>query len=296
MYHRSLRSFLPDKKQQGLPSSAVYFIWNVLLISSRITALSLFASALPCFIFPHFFCSWLVFVFFAWQSKTEFMNSPGGEWLYRATVGLIWYFNWFNVVEGRTRYRTLLYHGFILFDVSLLCSLSCWMMISTEDSCFETPNLNVIIFAVSVVAFYILGLFFKMLYYKCWHPNLTKEELKGDTEDKSQKTEGDETDSADLDKDALNDSPVLLRGFAEIYVPDHAWSSYPRDTKPCNKRMRTLAGNFYLWWDTGHPPDVERRETECNAPAGWMWGRIINWLNQHCANIKGLYRNDAVII
>ncbi|KAK2830648.1 hypothetical protein Q5P01_018579 [Channa striata] len=100
MYHRSLRSFLEEKEKQPLMSSVVYFVWNLFLISSRLTALALFASVLPCFIFTHFICSWLVLFFFAWRSKTDFMDNKGGEWLYRATVGLIWYFDWFNVVEG----------------------------------------------------------------------------------------------------------------------------------------------------------------------------------------------------
>lgn len=264
MYHRSLRSFLPDKEKQLMSSSVVYFLWNLFLISSRLTALALFASVLPCFIFTHFICSWMVLFFFVWRAKTDFMESPCGEWLYRATVGLIWYFDWFNVVEGRTRDRTLLYHGYILVDISLLCSLWCWKM-STESHHFQIPVLYAVITAVSVVAVYILGLVFKMIYYKWCHPNLEKEELKGDTTEKSrvgqgptrniQAFSGDETDfpMSPSPGDELTDvsyhsipQSVTLRGGIEEDSTDRSFPCRPAPCpRSCNKRMRKLAENFY---------------------------------------------------
>lgn len=231
MYHRCLRSFLPDKKQQNVVSSVVYFLWNVILISSRLTALALFASLLPCFIFAHFFCSWLLLFFFVWRSKTNFMNSPGGEWLYRATGALIWYFDWFNVVEGRTRNRTLLYHGYMLADISLLCTLWCWRMTTTEQPYFE--QLHAIITAVAVVVCYILGLILKGMYYKWCHPNLLKDELKGSTD------EQDEMDSKDVA------SPAFLSGTGVNELPQSRTVRLDFGGKHCNKRMRFLAENFY---------------------------------------------------
>lgn len=238
MYHRSMRSFLPDKKQQSVASSVFYFLWNVTLISSRLSALALFASLLPCFIFAHFLCSWLMLFFFVWRSKTDFMNSCGGEWLYRATGGLIWYFVWFNVVEGRTRYRTLLYHGYMLADISLLCALWCWTMITTEQPYFQISQLHAVITAVSVVVTYILGLLLKMMYYRWFHPNPLKEELKGSTEDRP----GEAYDEMDSNVAA---SPVFARG-SELAVSFRSGFSSPAlDRKHCNKRMRILAENFY---------------------------------------------------
>uniref|UniRef100_A0A3Q2XYF3 XK-related protein n=1 Tax=Hippocampus comes TaxID=109280 RepID=A0A3Q2XYF3_HIPCM len=185
-YHRSLRSFLPDKEEQRIASSLIYFVWNLLLIFSRLAAVALFASILPCFVFTHFICSWMILFFCAWRCKTTFMDSPGGEWLYQATVAVIWYFDWFNVVEERTRYKTTLYHGFILLDISLICGLWCWRM-HTQPPSFKIPLLYACIIAFSVVAFYIFGLILKIIYYKCFHPNLTKKELRGDSTSASEK-------------------------------------------------------------------------------------------------------------
>ncbi|KAM7384601.1 hypothetical protein PAMA_011794 [Pampus argenteus] len=242
MYHRALHSFLPEEKKQQLLSSAVYFLWNLFLISSRLTALALFASVLPCFIFTHFICSWLLLFFFVWRSKTDFMDSPGGEWLYRATVGLIWYFDWFNVVEGRTRYRTLLYHAYILVDVLLLCSLWCWKM-STAPPYFVIPQLYAMITAVSVVSVYILGILLKIVYYKCYHPNLAKDELKGGpTGQGPMRSSGDVLDGdVVIDGDSVPQTIILMEDTGFRSMPSSPAPSVQR----CNKRMRKLAENFY---------------------------------------------------
>lgn len=246
MYHRSLRSFLPEKQKQVFVSSVVYFLWNLLLIMSRITALALFASVLPCFIFTHFICSWMVLFFFVWRSKTNFMDSTGGEWLYRVTVGIIWYFDWFSVAEGRTRYRTLLYHGYILVDISLLCGLWCWKMI-TEPTYYEILPSYATIIAVSVVVVYLFGLFLKMVYYKCCHPNLGMKKLKGDD------TETSPTESLPAVKSCEDEvdfrSPAAAEdGSTETDsgVQNRFGASPPAaTTKRCNKRMKQLAHNFY---------------------------------------------------
>lgn len=243
MYHRSLRSFLPDKQKQSAASSLVYFLWNLTLIAARLTALALFASLLPCFILAHFFCSWLVLLFCVWRSQTDFMGSRGGEWLYRATVGLVWYFDWLNVVEGRTRFRTLLYHGYMLADISLLCALWCWRMLSadSERPHFQLSQSHAIITAVAVVMGYVLGLLLKMAYYKWFHPNILKEELKGGEEDPA----GQERDETDSKKEA---SPVLLKGLELDVVCCTGPAPPALERKPCNKRMKMLAENFYTSW------------------------------------------------
>ncbi|KAL3984131.1 tripartite motif-containing protein 16 [Sarotherodon galilaeus] len=225
-YHRSLRSFLPDKEKQQISSSVIYFIWNLVLISSRLTALALFASVLPCFIFAHFICSWLVLFFFAWRSKMNFMESSCGEWLYRATVGLIWYFNWFSVAEGKTRYRTALYHGYILTDICILCAVWCWKM-STDPPDFVIDPMHALITAACVVAVYVLGLILKAIYYKVFHPNLDKNKIKGTS-----------TEQQPVNEPNVDDEPdaYMFRAKAAPSPPPQ-----PR----CNKRMRKLAESFY---------------------------------------------------
>ncbi|KAJ3609707.1 hypothetical protein NHX12_024218 [Muraenolepis orangiensis] len=172
LYHRSLRSFLPDKAQQGALSSLLYFAWNLLLIFPRLVALALFAHALPCYIFTHFLCCWAVLLFLAWCAGTSLMDSAGGEWLYRATVGLIWYFSWFNVTEGNTARRCILYHTWMLADLVLLCGLACWRTLDAPPGAAVLSPCIAIVMSGVVLGVYLGGILLKLLYYRFCHPKL----------------------------------------------------------------------------------------------------------------------------
>ncbi|XP_035536815.1 XK-related protein 8.3 [Morone saxatilis] len=213
-YHRSLRSFLPDKAKQGWGSSLIYFLWNLLLIAPRVAALALFSSVLPGFIAAHLLLLWSAFVLWAWRQRTDFMDSAGGEWLYRATVGLIWYFSWFNVAEGRTRGRSIIYHTFITTDGGIL--LATWWCyrdaVRTEP--YALPLLLTLLFT------YLLGLLFKAVYYCCFHPKLWRPPVRDP---------GPPVD--------LPDADVSFRDFS---IQDGSLSS-----QLLNKRMACHATHFY---------------------------------------------------
>uniref|UniRef100_A0A3B3D5L4 XK-related protein n=1 Tax=Oryzias melastigma TaxID=30732 RepID=A0A3B3D5L4_ORYME len=223
-YHRSLRSFVKDTTQLTIISSIIYFLWNLLLLISRLMALALFASVLPCFIFAHCICSWMVFVLFAWRAKTDFMdNDPCGERLYRATVGLIWYFDWFNVVKGKTKKSAMLYHSFILLDICMLCGLWYWTM-NTQPPQFVIPWPYAEATAGGVVGLYILGLLVKIIYYKFFHPKLSRDDLRRDQDEV--------------------DGNILMR------------ASVPDLTPHGNKRMRNLRIHSTPPWTPAAAPEA----------------------------------------
>lgn len=213
-YHRSLRSFLIDKDKQGWGSSLIYFLWNLLLIAPRVAALALFSSVLPRYIAAHFLMLWLVFVLWAWQQRTDFMDSVGGEWLYRATVGLIWYFSWFNVAEGRTRGRSLIYHSFMTTDGAIL--LVTWW-------CYREPvqtEAYALALLIALPLTYLLGLLLKALYYCCFHPKLSKPSA--------------------TEPGLPDDLPDAEVSFKDFSIQDGAPSS-----RLANKRMAHHVTNFY---------------------------------------------------
>ncbi|KAK5854624.1 hypothetical protein PBY51_004804 [Eleginops maclovinus] len=213
-YHRSLRSFLPDKAKQGWCSSVIYFLWNLLLIAPRVAALALFASVLSGYIGVHFLMQWFVFVCWAWQQGTNFMDSPFGEWLYRATVGLIWYFSWFSVAEGRTRGRSIIYHSFITTDGGIL--LATWW-------CYRDPvqtESYALALLIALPFIYLLGLLLKTLYYCCFHPKLWRPPAR--------------------EPGLSDDMPDAEVPFREFSFQDGALSS-----KQHNKRMACHAAHFY---------------------------------------------------
>ncbi|XP_069032291.1 XK-related protein 8.3 [Embiotoca jacksoni] len=214
-YHRSLRSFLPGKAEQGWGSSLIYFLWNLLLIAPRVAALALFCSVLPGCVAAHFLLLWPVFVAWAWRQGTDFMDSAGGERLYRATVGLIWYFSWFNVAEGRTRGRGFIYHSFITADGGIL--LATWWCY--RDPVRSEPYALALLVALPLA--YLLGLLFKALYYCCFHPKLWRPPVRDPGP-----------------PDDLPDADVSFRDFS---IQDGAAAS----SRVLNKRMACHAAHFY---------------------------------------------------
>lgn len=167
-YHRSLRTCLPSKPRLGWCSSAVYFLWNLLLLGPRICAIATFSVVFPYCLALHFLSLWLVLLYWVWLQDTKFMPNSNGEWLYRVTVALILYFSWFNVSGGRTRGRATIHLCFILSDSVLLVTTS-WVTDSTW-----LPG-GVLLWAALGGACFSLGLVLRMIYYLRLHPSCSWE-------------------------------------------------------------------------------------------------------------------------
>ncbi|KAM5181632.1 XK-related protein 8 [Mantella aurantiaca] len=168
-YHQSLRLFLKDKEKLNILSSIIYFLWNFCLISSRIMCITLFTVTFHWMIALHFIGVWFVFFLWTWLQKTNFMKSNLLEPFYRATVAGILYFSWFNIADGRTFYRCIIYHIFITTDsMLLLCS---WKFLSFP-SCLDKYESFIIWAAVLLTG---LGLVVRLVYYKFVHPNVIRE-------------------------------------------------------------------------------------------------------------------------
>ncbi|XP_074903141.1 XK-related protein 8 [Buteo buteo] len=215
-YHQSLRSFLQDKYELSLGSSIIYFLWNLFLICPRILAVALFALLWPYGVAIHFPLVWLAMFLWVSLQGTDFMESPGPEQLYRAMVAVILYFSWFNVAQGRTLYRSIIYHSFILVDSMLLALSWLWCRSPSDEHSYLIPVVS------TALPCYLLGLVLRVTYYKWLHPNVQAQQEGGfDEVDASGRTNGLE--------------------FRSLSVPDLV-----------NKRMQWLAqAQFPVSWPLG---------------------------------------------
>ncbi|XP_053563098.1 XK-related protein 8 [Bombina bombina] len=193
-YHQSLRMFLKEKQKLDIIPSAVYFLLNGFFIFARIVCIVLFTSVFDWWIALHFLLIWISFFVWATLQKTTFMQSTTWEPFYRATVAIILYFVWFNIADGKTIYRCVIYYIFIGIDCSiLLVSWKFWRLPSIVEL-YE----NHIFIAVSLA--FILGVVLRCLYYNFFHPNLREQEY-------------DVVDNKDSDykKLILNNEPTPLK-------------------------------------------------------------------------------------
>ncbi|KAM9434629.1 XK-related protein 8-like [Clarias gariepinus] len=230
-YHRSMRSFVSEKLKMGWPSSIIYFLWNLFLIGPRVVCVSLFASVLPCYIAAHFLSLWTLLVIWAWWKKTDFMDTKAGEWLYRATVGLIWYFSWFNVTSGNTKLRGIIYHMVMGADTMLLLGLWWWKR-SVESARLSPFPINPYILIGLLVIIYITGVLIKLVYYWKCHPNKPVLKMNLKDEESEVKTECDATCYDSLEENTIETPEPKAEPKSTVLSGIH-------------KRIRNMAVNFY---------------------------------------------------
>ncbi|XP_016360470.1 XK-related protein 8-like [Sinocyclocheilus anshuiensis] len=172
LYHRSMHVYSSQGRKMSWISTGVYFLWNLLLIIPRVTALALFCSVLPCYIIAHFLSLWMLLVFVAWSQKTDHMKSPGWEWLFRAAVGLIWYFSWFNVSKkGSIKVKMVLYYIFMALDTMMLLGFWC-RKVFEYAGCWSSLNPCIVI--PTLLGLYVIGILVQMIYYRTFHPKIAE--------------------------------------------------------------------------------------------------------------------------
>ncbi|XP_051729123.1 XK-related protein 8-like [Ctenopharyngodon idella] len=220
MYHCSMRAFLQEKEKMSWISTLVYFLWNLLLIIPRVTALALFCTVLPWYLIAHFLSLWMLLVLGVWSQKTDYMKSPGWEWLYRATVGLIWYFSWFKVSTGSIKLKASLYYGVMGLDTLTLLGFWCWKVFE-YSGCWRSLNSYIVI--PTLIGLYFAGILLKIIYYRWFHPKCDEQKIPKPSEQQN------------------NRQPAAMNKMET----DSLESSSEEPVTGVLKRGRTMAANFY---------------------------------------------------
>uniref|UniRef100_A0A671NBL7 XK-related protein n=1 Tax=Sinocyclocheilus anshuiensis TaxID=1608454 RepID=A0A671NBL7_9TELE len=223
LYHRGMHVYGSKGRKMSLISTGVYFLWNLLVIIPRVTALALFCSVLPCYIITHFLSLWMLLVLVAWSQKTDHMKSPGWEWLFRAAVGLIWYFSWFNVSKkGNIKVKMVLYYSFMALDTVMLLGFWCWKVFEYAG-CWSSLNPYKVI--PTLLGLYVIGILVKIIYYRWCHPKM------------AEPSEGPFRQAATYDADSTDSTDFSLEDAAAAPV---------QPLTGVLKRSRTMAANFYF--------------------------------------------------
>ncbi|XP_075067482.1 XK-related protein 9 isoform X1 [Mixophyes fleayi] len=178
-YQMSLRKSLPGKKgiSVGFPMFS-YVFYKLFTLTSWILSI---VFLLTC---NHHIFTILVTVLgivgfcWAWIQKTDFCRTKRMEILYRAIVGIILIFTFFNVKGSRTRIPMSVYYIVRVLTTAGILILCLHL---------KPPFVLTFIFAVlSIVAIVALGfgILFLILYYACFHPSLSSiDRTLGDTVD-----------------------------------------------------------------------------------------------------------------
>ncbi|XP_049723037.1 XK-related protein 6 [Elephas maximus indicus] len=163
-YHKLLRDSRDDKKSMSYRGALIHFFWRLFTISSRVISFALFASIFQLYFGIFVVVHWCAMAFWIIHGGTDFCMSKWEEILFNMVVGIVYIFCWFNVKEGRTRYRMFAYYTIVLTENAALTFL--WYFYrnpETTDS-YAVPALCCVF--ISFVA----GIALMLLYYGVLHP------------------------------------------------------------------------------------------------------------------------------
>lgn len=166
-YRRCLRRSLPNIREMpsGLPT-AIYLLYKLCTITSHILSYTLLL-ILSTYSTIGLAILWLLGTTWTHLLQTNFCSSRGLELLYRAVIGVILTFTFFNVKGQHTREAMTVYYLFYSF-VNIACPLL--LALLKPELLTSTVLLSVI---GLIVGGWVLGLVCLMLYYLLLHPRET---------------------------------------------------------------------------------------------------------------------------
>ncbi|KAM9504974.1 XK-related protein 7-like isoform 1-T3 [Salvelinus alpinus] len=164
-YQKTLRDSRDDKLPMSYKAVIVQMLWHFFTIGARTIAFALFASVFQLYFGIFVVSHWCIMTFWTIQGETDFCMSKWEEIIYNMVVGIIYIFCWFNVKEGRARFRMWLYYSVTLVEnVSLTTA---WYLYRGPN----TSDFYALIVVCVVVCSYALGTFFMLVYYCLLHPD-----------------------------------------------------------------------------------------------------------------------------
>ncbi|XP_078255576.1 XK-related protein 6-like isoform X1 [Rhinoraja longicauda] len=163
-YHKLLRDSRDDKKSMSYRGALIHIFWRLFTISSRVISFALFASIFQLYFGIFVVVHWCAMAFWIIHGGTDFCMSKWEEILFNMVMGIVYIFCWFNVKEGRTRYRMFAYYTVILTENAALTFL--WYLYRDPT----TTDFYAMTALCTVFISFVAGAAFMFLYYGLLHP------------------------------------------------------------------------------------------------------------------------------
>ncbi|XP_067109737.1 XK-related protein 4 isoform X1 [Osmerus mordax] len=164
-YQKALRDSRDDKKPISYLAVIIQFCWHFFTIAARVITFALFASVFQLYFGIFIVLHWCVMTFWIVHCETDFCITKWEEIVFDMVVGIIYIFSWFNVKEGHTRCRLLIYYLVILGENVALGALWYLYRSPLATDAFAVPALCVIFSS------FLTGVVFMLMYYAFFHPN-----------------------------------------------------------------------------------------------------------------------------
>nr|CAB3263177.1 uncharacterized protein LOC104265836 [Phallusia mammillata] len=161
-YNKALRAAASRRNKVSWSGMFLQTVWRVAMVAGRIIAIVLFATVFQEWTLLILGVHWLIMTAWVVAQDTDFCNSWWEERLFNTVIGFIYIFCFFNMKEGRSRFRAIFYYIVVLTENTVMILL--WWPQRTEGMWYNIPAL------FAVWGGFILGISSMLLYYKYFHP------------------------------------------------------------------------------------------------------------------------------
>jgi len=166
-YSQALRIVRDDKGKLSWVGMILQILWRFFMLSARIVALVMLVLTLHHWSVLIIFVHWLVMTGWVVWQDTDFCNNPWEERLYNAVVGVIYCFCFFNLKEGRSRYRMTIFYSITFVENATFVGLY-------YGFGHHLPDIPVTWFSLGAMGIVIggtlIGLVSMVIYYRFYHP------------------------------------------------------------------------------------------------------------------------------
>ena len=168
-YARIMRNAHQNKNHLSCIGLSLQAVWRIGTIVARMTSLLMCASVIHTWFFLAFAVHWLAMTVWTLNQKTDLCTTAWEEQIYNSIVGVIYCFCFFNLKDGQSRHRAMVFYT-IMAAENAAC-LAIFMQFSEydmNDGWFHA------IAPITVVTASVLGmcrLFFLLLIPPSWSFN-----------------------------------------------------------------------------------------------------------------------------
>jgi hypothetical protein len=163
-YQRALRASLPEKAMLGNVQLILLFLWRIFTVGARVLALALFASSFGWPMFVVVGIHWFIMFIWIFMQNTTFCQTRLQELFFDMVAASVSIFDFFNLIEGHTRMRYLIYYILVYAENCVMVVLyyyanpykSCWYVYTSM---------------IAVLGLFFFGILIQLVYYLVYHPN-----------------------------------------------------------------------------------------------------------------------------
>ncbi|XP_067217043.1 uncharacterized protein [Linepithema humile] len=164
-YMRAMHNINRERNNATWIALALQTFWRGGMLLSRIGVLVLAAVFLKAWFFLFLGLHWLFMTIWVILQKTEFCPTVWEERIYNCIIGLIYCFDFFNLCEGKSRYRVFVFYS--VFIVQNLIFLTMYAL-RFQGTIADTVMVTI---ASLICSSMFIGLMSMLLYYGEYHPS-----------------------------------------------------------------------------------------------------------------------------